>query len=137
MILIVENKDINRSFIPYLKKRLLGYITLILELRKLTKYDEYFASEDFGNVTQIPINPRKVIMLGMTNLQHKRYKTTTHIFINPNLYYPGTPYKVVELCKLINYGSLSVEGYPIFSDTFEHFQKSIHKYTDKPMLGGW
>jgi hypothetical protein len=135
MTLIVENKNITKSFIPYLKKRLLGHVALLLDTNKLKKYDEYFKSEGFDNNYQVTINSKRVILLGLSNLQHKRYDTTTHIFINPNTQYPGTTYKIVDLCKMINFGTLSIEGYSIFSNTFEHFQKNINKYIDMARMG--
>lgn len=135
MILIVENKNITESFIPYLKKRIIGYIAIKMELKKLDKYDEYFNSNKFSTNRDVTINSRKVIVLGISNLQHKRYETTTHIFINPNICYPGTDYKVVDLCKIINFGTLSIDGYPIFTNTFEYFSKHIKHYVDKCAMG--
>ena len=73
--------------------------------------------------------------MGMSNLVHKRFDTVTQIFINPNLTYPGTNLKVEDLCKIINYGTLSIDAYPIFSMTFEHFSKNLGKYVDRCIMG--
>jgi hypothetical protein len=135
MTLIVENKNITQSFIPYLKKRMLGYLTIILNIKKLNVFDEYFESDMFGNETNIKIDSKRVVLMGMTNLSHKRYETYTQIFINPNIVYPGTQFRVVDLCKVINYGTLSIEGYPIFTETFDYFSQNIDKYKEKCAIG--
>lgn len=136
MTLIVDNKDTNLHFILYLKKRMLRHIALILNPKKLVPYDEYFNSEAFiirsGGAS---ISSRQVILLGMTHLIHKRYENTTHIFINPNFMYPGTSLSVADLCKVINFGTMSVDAYPIFSETFEHFSKNIKNYLDSCITG--
>lgn len=136
MTLIVENKDINTYFIKYLKRRLLGHISLILNIKKLVPFDEYFNSDEFKILSGgIKVSAKKVIVLGMSNLTHRRYETTTHIFINPNIYYTGTNIKLVDLCNLINFGNMSIDGYPIFTETFNHFSRNIKKYIDKCIIG--
>ena len=136
MTLIVDNKDINLHFIKYLKRRMLGHISLILNTQKLVPFDEYFSSDEFMLMSGgVRVSSRKVIILGMTNLIHKRYETTTHIFINPNIYFTGTNIKLVDLCKIINFGNMSVDGYPIFTETFDYFSKNIKKYIDKSITG--
>ena len=135
MTLVVDNKDITKGFILYIKKRMLGYVAMKLDVKKLIKYDEYFNSNTFKLGGKTKISSKKVILLGITNLSHKRYEATTHIFINPNINYPGTPLKVVDLCKMINFGTLSIDGYPIFTNTFNHFSKNIKKYMDRCSRG--
>lgn len=131
MTIVVKNKHINRGFVSFIKKKLLGYLTTIIDTKKLQSYDEYFKSEEFLKLSnQTIINSQKVILLGMTNLIHKRYETTTHVFINPNINYPETSLKLVDLCKIINYGTLSIDAYPIFTNTFNHIQRNIGKYID-------
>ena len=137
MTLVVENKNITESFIPYLKTRMLRHICLIMDEDKLNRFDEYFQSKELmiGNKNLDIIDSKNVIMLAMTNLQHKKYEENTHIFINPNITYPGTSIKIVDLCKIINFGTLSIEGYPIFTMTFDHFSRNIKKYVEKCAMG--
>lgn len=136
MTIVVENKHINQGFIPFIKKKLLGYMSLILDTKKLQKYDEMFQAKEFLRLSnKISISSRKVVIIAMTNLLHKRYETNTQIFINPNINYPGTTIKIVDLCKIINYGTLSIDGYPIFTETFNHIQQNIGKYIDRYTIG--
>lgn len=136
MTIVVENKHINKGFIPFLKNKLLGYLSTILDIKKLQKYDELFKSEEFLKESDNTIvNAKKVILMGMTNLIHKRYETTTHIFINPNINYPGTNLKLVDLCKIINYGTLSIDAYPLFTQTFSYVQSNIGRYIDRYTKG--
>ena len=136
MTLIVNNKDVTTNFILFLKKKMLSYIAYILDIKRLVAYDEFFNSEEFRKISgNVVIDSKKVIVLGMSNLTHKRFESTTHIFINPNLTYPGTTLKIESLCKIINYGNLSIDAYPIFSMTFNHFSKNIGKYVDRCIMG--
>lgn len=136
MTLVVDNKDVTQNFILYLKKKMLSHIAYILDIKKLQAYDEYFSSDEFKQISNNTIvSSKKVIVLSMSNLVHKRYETTTHIFIDPNMAYPGTNLKIVDLCKIINYGTLSIDAYPIFTMTFNHFSENIGKYTDRCIRG--
>lgn len=136
MTLIVENKDINLYFILYIKKKMLSYLALILNPLKLNVYDEYFNSEIFQKLSGgIKISSRKAIWLAMTKLSHQRYEENTHIFINPNLLYPGTQIPIIDICKMINYGCLGLEPYPVISETFSHFQNNIKYYLARCIRG--
>ncbi len=136
MTLIVDNKYVTMSFIKFLKRRMLGWVALNLNRKRLTIFDEYFKSSDFIRLSNnVTVSSRQVIIMSMTNLIHKRYDTVTHIFVNPNICYPGTNIKLVDLCKIINFGNMSVEGYPIFTETFDHFHNNITKYVDRCIIG--
>ena len=136
MLLIVENKDITLHFISYLKHRMLRHLATLLNTKRLNEYDDYFNSDAFKAMCgEVRVSARRVILLGMTNLSHKRYEEVTHIFINPNINYPDTNLKVVDLCKVINYGTLSIDAYPIISETFDHFSNNIEKYKERCMIG--
>ena len=131
MTLIVDNKDINTGFIMFLKRKMLSYISMIVDRRKLRPFDEYFKSDEALSLTNgVRILPIRAIVLSMSTLSHKRYDDA-HIFINPNVNYPGTDIKLADICKFINFGNMSVEGYPIFTTTFEYFNKHINKYIER------
>jgi hypothetical protein len=36
---------------------------------------------------------------------------------------------------LINFGNLSIDSYPIFTETFNHFSMNIKKYVEKCGMG--
>lgn len=136
MTLVVDNKHINKGFIPFIKKKLFAYMSTITDTKKLHKYDELFHSKEFLKMSNNTIiSSRQVIVMGMTNLIHKRYETNTQIFINPNINYPGTNLRIVDLCKIINYGNMSIDGYPILTMTFDYVQSNIGKYIDRYTTG--
>ena len=111
-------------------------MSTITDTKKLHKYDELFHSKEFLKMSNNTIiSSRQVIVMGMTNLTHKRYETNTHIFINPNINYPGTNLRIVDLCKIINYGNMSIDGYPILTMTFDYVQSNIGKYIDRYTTG--
>ena len=136
MTLLIENVNFKRGFIRFLKKRILQYAMLSLSPKRLHTFDEFFNSSAFRPESiNVRISSRRVLLIGLSNLEHSRGDTTTSIFISPTIRYPGTDYLIVDLCRLINYGNLSVEPYPIISDTMTHFSKHIRKYQNKFILG--
>ena len=111
-------------------------MAMLLDVRKLSKFDEYFNSEEFSVLTNgVTLSAKQILVLGMSNLKHKRYEINTHIFIDPVIVYPGTQLKIVDLCKIINYGNLSINGYSIISDVFNHFSEHIKGYVNKHLTG--
>jgi len=136
MILVVDNKYINKGFILFLKRRILFRLVQSINIKKLSMYDEYFndAFKD-EEIDDVIISTKKVILLAGKNLCSDRFDTETHIYINPNINYPNTNIKLIDLCKIINYGTLSIEPYPIFSDCFNHFHKGIKRYINMFISG--
>lgn len=135
MILMIDNKGVSKGFILFIKKRMLTYCLSHLELSKLDKFDEYFKSEGFVNTYKVSnLSSRNIIYLGISHLSHRRYETETQLSIDDSLYYPGTNIKISSLCKLINFGNMDIDGYPIFSNTFQHFRDNIDKYIDKHIM---
>ena len=39
-----------------------------------------------------------------------------------------TGYKLVQLCKIVNYGCLDIRGYPIFTDVFSSVSANVQSY---------
>ena len=130
MNIVVNNISISNGFINFIKQKTFGYMATILNIDKLDVYDEYFKY-----IHNTDILAKKVIILSMSNLSHDRQETTTTIYINPDLKYPGTNINLIDLCKIINNGNLNIPSYPIFTQTFEHIQNNLPKYLDKFIIG--
>ena len=136
MILIVDKKYSYNDFISFLKRRMLQYFASNVNLKKIKLYNEYFNSEEFKEkYGDVSIDSFTVIKIGITNLKSIKYPTYTELTIDDKLTYPGTDIKIKDLCKIINYGNLSIDAYPIFTDMFRYFTIRMKTYVNKYELG--
>jgi len=55
--------------------------------------------------------------------------------INPNVLYNNKSIRLIDLCKLLNYGTLEIPGCHIFTDTFDyvvsHLENLYSEYTKR------
>ena len=136
MLLVVENEKVDVGFIAFLKRRLRMRILSSINFNKLIKFNKFFESDAFKTIYgDKKILAERVVVLGSNHLQHTIIHNTARIYIDPNVYYPGTEIKLVDLCNLINFGNLSVDAYPIFSNAFQHFSDNIEQYADTFLTG--
>ena len=132
MTLLVEEKYNKIDFLKFLKRRILTYFASVVNTKKVLPYDEYFKSDEFKEkFGDVSISSLLVIKLGITNLKVVTYPTYSTISINDAVMYPDTKIRVLDLCKIINYGNLSVDAYPIFTNVFLHFKINMKKYVNK------
>ena len=130
MNIVVDNKYITKGFISFLIRRIQMYTYSILNISKLRIYDEYFKS-----IYNVEISSIRVFKISTSNLKYKRNDTTTTIYINPDITYPGTQIKIIDLCRIINYGALNIPPYPIFTDISNQFTNNIKTYASKFTIG--
>ena len=116
---------IDGILIPYIEDTFIN----LIDRRKLIKYKDYFKNNNLGwitynNKTIIP-SPYEILIAGIKNLIVYRYPDKYVITINPNKILPKTSAKLNDICKLINYGTLSISRYPIFTEVFEIISKQV------------
>ena len=111
--------------LPYMEDVLIA----LIDRRKLIIWDEYFKDNDLGWITykNKTIRPTayETIITGIKNLKTYKYPDQYIIKINPNKILPKSSAKLNDICNLINYGNLSLKGYPIFSEGFEIISKQV------------
>ena len=136
MTLLIDHKYDYPSFIAFLKRRLMGYVAQHVNRGKLMVLDEYFKSDSFLELYGTNnVSAYTVIRLSLTNLTYTHFPSYAILSVNDKVLYPGTNIRLVDLCKIINYGNLSVEAYPIVTDTFRHFSTHIKQYVNKYEMG--
>lgn len=119
MYIYIEPKYNKVRFIKFLIKKLVGLLCEKVNLKKLKDFDNYLKEKKIKKV-----KGKKVFFLAINHIVYKNSK----IQINESILYPGTDYKLIDLCKLLNYGNLEFEGYPIFSTVFDFISDNIKKY---------
>lgn len=78
-------------------------------------------------INKYNINGKNIIILGINALEYKEHQNHFIIQINPNIRLPKITAKLYDACCDINYGSLNVPPYPIFSDAFNWAQQNKYK----------
>ncbi len=119
LLIELEHSERNKSFVESLKNKtkLLG-ISLI-DINKCAYWDNVFKHSKFPKCASI-------IKKGFENLQVRETKTGYIIELDNNI--KIDKFKLVDLCKNINYGSLGVMPYNIFSYVFKTIKNNIPKY---------
>lgn len=99
----------------------------------IPKIQEYFVSNLNDKYIESYIkflnnkNIKYYLLLGVSNLECKEYYDYYIIQINPNVTFPETTAKLYDVCYEINYGSLNIPPYPIFSDAFNWAQQNKYR----------
>ena len=113
------------GFVLYVIRFLRSYIIQETNYRKLAALDAYLNSPNmFGDAVRI-LSCRAIILSAANNLVFKRFHDEIVITINNNKKFAGLNAKLYDLCKLINYGTVSVPGYPIFTEAFNYVADNI------------
>lgn len=97
----------------------------IVNISKYAPIDGYLGTLDF--MTRHKGQTSDTIMrLGANSLVTKEFEGRFVIQINDTLMFDNKEnIKLSSMCKLINYGTMSVKGYPILIELFNHFADNI------------
>ena len=85
-------------------------------------FNQYF-SKNYTN----EIIAQNILINAGQNLQVLDYAEIIIIQINENILFRGTQRRLIDLCKLLNYGALDIQGTNIFSDTFDYVANNINQ----------
>lgn len=83
----------------------------------------------------IDIDLQKAFVQIVNNITYSKNKMYFHIFIRPNRRIRGTTYNCIEVAQLINYGTIEILGYGIFSKAFNELVNNLDYYLNKHSLG--
>ena len=89
----------------------------------------------FVNELKIVYAPRAIAVMASNNLKSHGYiNGKTEIVIDNKIKIPDL--KLVDACKLINFGAAGVPGYPIFTEMFNYFENNAEElYKTYKILG--
>lgn len=130
MNIVVDNKYVTKGFISFLKKRIQMHAHSIVNIPKLKIYDEYFKIIYNEEISSI-----RLFKISLSHLDYKIDDIITTIYIDPNIKYPGTQIKIIDLCRIMNYGALNIPPYPIFTNISDYFTNNIKTYANKFTIG--
>lgn len=126
LVLFTDKYKFRKTFYPwlvdYIKTILLGKV----DYNKLTNFENIINQDkEILGPFKKHISGKDIFISGVDNIILKHFDNTEIYQIDPNAIFPGTQEKVITLCKMINYGTLDFEPYPIFTDTFKYIETNI------------
>lgn len=131
---ITDSNDVlTKHFGEWLIERIQEKFSASIDDNKLKRWDKFFEdAPQYKSIYKKKILTKDILVTGIRNLVCQQSSSFLSIRIDNNKFVPGLDrVKVDSICKLINYGNQDIKGYPIFTDTFEHFAASIHDYVDE------
>lgn len=125
--------EFEQSFYIYLRNSLQQYMMNTIDKRKLVPWDTYFnKSLEFNNYRSGIVHTYSALNIATSYLVIKDIPEGKLIQFNENVQHPNfNQLKVIQFCKLINYGNQTINGYPLFTDAFKHFANCFDMYLDK------
>lgn len=95
---------------------------------KFHNIDNYLSTLDFMERHKNQTSDY-IMRLGISNLTVNSLKGQYIIHINETIMFDSLQHiKLSTMCRLINYGTLSVKGYPILIDLFNQVAENIDMY---------
>ena len=138
LVIFDTEQKYDEDFLEYLRKYIILNIIGNINKKKLISSEIYINQyTDITTIFKKYISSYDVVVSGASNIVYRIYNNKIVFNIDSTAIFPGTSAKLNDLCKLINYGNLVVQGYPIFTDTFEYFEKNIDDYYDNFINGGF
>ena len=96
-----------------------------VKIKKYSKVDDYLLKLTFMERHK-GISSHNIVQVGLSNLIVSSDVDSYYIHINDSIFFDSTEgIKLSSMCKLINYGTLSVKGYPIITELFTYYANNI------------
>ena len=74
------------------------------------------------------INLTKALRLILLNLKVRNFKDCYIITLNNFIYYPGTKIRLIDIYRVITYGTLDIKPYPFIYNTLLEIKDNIKYY---------
>lgn len=78
----------------------------------------------------------KIVNMSINNLISYKFNDFYVITIDNNAILPNTEFKLIDMCKLINYGNLDISGTMIYTQAFKYINDNINDLYKKFSYGG-
>lgn len=115
------------DFVLFVIKQLQKYIIGNVNPDKLV-FAETYINDKSKSMFRKYLSAYDIVVSGAMSITYNIYEHKFIVELNSNEILYGTNAKIIDLCKLINYGVIGVLPYPIFTDSFEHFEKNLIYY---------
>lgn len=131
MMLRITDPDhwITPAFVNWLIDQITSSLTAELDDKKLSRFDSIFAAYNL-NLRSTDYS-KDIFEQSLHALVATFSDLAITISIDPKIHARSFDrLRLLDACKLINYGNLEIPGYPIFSKVFEYFADNLPTYID-------
>lgn len=132
-IIVDIDIPISKSFLLFLKKEIKNRFFLTVQLEKLKSIDEKINAQ---NIFINKISSLDILLTSIDGIQIYQIDNIGVLQIDDNILYKDLDIPMSSLCKLITFGNINIEGYPILNDIFRYIQSHLKYYRDKFANGG-
>lgn len=125
-----QSEILDKHFGTWLISHIRTKLIVNIHNYNFVNWDNYLStSVEINRLYKRPYKTSEYIVLASKCIVCRGKPGEIFIEINPNIFCPGIDrLKLNTLLKTINYGTLNIKGCPIISDTFNFFEKNIHRY---------
>lgn len=114
-----------KSFIAY---DFIDYVCNVIRQLLLSSGIDFQAFNNYFSMNyDTDISAQSILVNASLNLTVKNYQQIAIISIDENVNYNNSQIRLIDLCKLLNYGNLDIQGTKVFSDTFDYVAHNIHQ----------
>ena len=125
-ITIPNEKGFDKGFYDWLVLFIRSNIQSKIDDEKFIKINEYINNNKyFRTPLKNNINSKEVLIASLYHLVVRKYWDRVVIEFDDSAIIPNTFTKFVTVLKLINFGTLSVIGYPIITREFSYVEKHL------------
>lgn len=139
-LIIDQELDLDLSeFCDFVIKYIQENLPKSLDERKLLRYDDYINNNikiDFAYDKKRILSSKELLISSTYNLIKRKFSKYYMIEIDPNIYIKDTNIKLVDIIKLINYGSLTLQPYPIYSNIMEEIAEDLDTLYEQFLIEG-
>jgi hypothetical protein len=127
MRLVIKDPDgiVSHRFCMWLITQIRRKYFTEVKIKKYSRVDDYLLTLALMERHK-GISSHNIVQQGLSNLIVSSDVDSYSIHINDSIFFDSVEgIKLSSMCKLINYGTLSVKGYPIITELFTYYANNI------------
>lgn len=127
-IIIKNTNKYDLNFFNWLIEKIKSYLLMFDDFSKYKQIEEYINSNILRSKKYRYLSMHDIFFIAAASYECINYGSTAIIQINPQIKIYNTNIKVIDICKILNYGSISVKGIDVFSQIANHIKLNLNNY---------
>lgn len=127
-IIIKNTNKYDLNFFNWLIEKIKSYLLMFDDFSRYKQIEEYINSNILRSKKYRYLSMHDIFFIAAASYECINYGSTAIIQINPQIKIYNTNIKVIDICKILNYGSISVKGTDVFSQIANHVKLNLNNY---------
>ena len=127
-IIIKNTNKYDLNFFNWLIEKIKSYLLMFDDFSRYKQIEEYINSNILRSKKYRYLSMHDIFFIAAASYECINYGSTAIIQINHQIKIYNTNIKVIDICKILNYGSISVKGIDIFSQIANHIKLNLNNY---------